>query len=132
VVYVEIMASLIPEIRSSRPLVLNVVVFSTASVQTVEYLRSIKQNCRSRNIMITKRNLLRGLFAAPAIVAVQNIMPIKLFVPDPIIMPYKGKAIFDAGIFYAPYIPVEIVRVRVDETLLKLRPEFLEYKVVSI
>jgi len=59
--------------------------------------------------MITKRNLLRGLFAAPAIVAVENIMPIKLIVPDPIIMPYKGIERLFAGVFYAPYIPLIIV-----------------------
>jgi len=81
--------------------------------------------------MITRRNLLRGLFAAPAIVAVENIMPIKLIVPDPIIMPYKGKEIFEAGIFYAPYLPLKIVRAKVDESIYKLSPEFLDYKVVS-
>src|SRR5215212_5400681 len=32
-------------------------------------------------IDLTRRSLLRGLFAAPAIVAVNNIMPVKLWVP---------------------------------------------------
>ncbi len=34
-------------------------------------------------IDLTRRSLLRGLFAAPAVVAVQNIMPVKLWVPPP-------------------------------------------------
>jgi hypothetical protein len=34
--------------------------------------------------LLTRRSLLRGLFAAPAIVAVGNIMPVKLWRPEPI------------------------------------------------
>jgi hypothetical protein len=33
-------------------------------------------------MLLTRRSLLRGLVAAPAVVAVQNIMPVRLFVPD--------------------------------------------------
>jgi translation initiation factor IF-2 len=51
---VEITASLIPETRSSRLLVLNVVVFSIVSVQTVESLKKVKHSYLSRYIMAHK------------------------------------------------------------------------------
>jgi hypothetical protein len=36
-------------------------------------------------MLVTRRSLLRGLVAAPAVVAVQNIMPVRLFVAEPIV-----------------------------------------------
>lgn len=60
--------------------------------------------------MISKRNLLRGLFAAPAIIAIDRLMPVKLIVPHiPIFTKYKGIVRFDAAIYYCPYIPIKIL-----------------------
>ena len=56
-------------------------------------------------MLIARRNVLRGLFAMPAIVAIDHIMPIKVDKPY-IILPYRGKVIFDEAFYYAPYIPV--------------------------
>jgi hypothetical protein len=74
------------------------------------------------DMLITKRNLLRGMFAMPAIVMIDNIMPVKLFdipkrpeytlVPESVwIAPYKGKVLYDEAFYYAPYIPVTKTKV---------------------
>jgi hypothetical protein len=39
-------------------------------------------------IMLHRRSLLRGLFAAPAVVAVSSLMPIRGIVMDTLILPY--------------------------------------------
>lgn len=56
----------------------------------------------------SRRGFLTGLtalFVAPAIVKVENIMPVKIIKPDDLI-PYKGIHVFDAGFFYCPYVPL--------------------------
>jgi hypothetical protein len=58
--------------------------------------------------LITRRSIVRGMFAMPAIVAFDNIMPIKVWAEPPIILPYKGISAFEAGMFYCPYIPLEM------------------------
>lgn len=58
--------------------------------------------------MINRRNFLRGMFAAPAIVAVESIMPIKI-IKSPLIATYEGFTSFDSGIFYCPYVPLQMV-----------------------
>jgi hypothetical protein len=40
--------------------------------------------------MIHRRSFLRGLIAAPAIVAAHNIMPVKLLVPDAVHFDFRG------------------------------------------
>lgn len=58
-------------------------------------------------MIITRRNVMRGLFATPAIVAFDNIMPVKLFdIPKENVVWYKGKVTFDAAFVYCPYIPL--------------------------
>lgn len=84
--------------------------------------------------ILTRRNVLRGMFAMPAIVAFDHIMPVKLFVPPPVrkfiieieaindegktiifagykmvsehiwTAPFKGKSQEEAGIFYQPEV----------------------------
>ena len=58
-------------------------------------------------MLITRRSLLRGLVAAPAIIAIDRLMPVKVW-EDPILTMYRGKAIMDAASYYAPYIPFKI------------------------
>jgi hypothetical protein len=58
--------------------------------------------------LIARRKFLTGLIAAPLVVSYQNIMPVKLFVPDVPdigILGYKGKSVHEVGLFYCPYVP---------------------------
>ena len=60
--------------------------------------------------ILTRRNILRGMFAAPAIIAIDNLMPVKAYSfinPDPNVVLYKGIQKLDHAIFYCPYIPLE-------------------------
>lgn len=60
--------------------------------------------------MISKRNLLRGLFATPAIIAIDRLMPIKLIVPhNPLLARYKGMVVSESAFYYCPYIPLKVV-----------------------
>lgn len=56
--------------------------------------------------MITRRNLLRGLVVAPAIIAIDRLMPLSFERRSSLILPYKGKQLFDVGAFYCPYVPI--------------------------
>ena len=56
--------------------------------------------------LITRRSLVRGMFAMPAIVAFDNIMPVKVWAePHPRIIIPKIKMI-EVSAFYCPYIPL--------------------------
>jgi hypothetical protein len=55
---------------------------------------------------LSRRTFIGGLFA-PAVVSATSIMPVKLFDPGYTKLWYKGKQGLDAGIYYAPYIPLE-------------------------
>lgn len=64
--------------------------------------------------ILTRRNVLRGMFAAPAIIAIDNLMPVKAYAfvnRDPNIVWYKGKTVFDSAFYYCPYVPLEKTRV---------------------
>lgn len=59
--------------------------------------------------ILTRRNILRGMFAAPAIIAIDNLMPVKAYSfvsRDPNAIRYKGIQQSDAAFFYCPYIPL--------------------------
>lgn len=60
--------------------------------------------------ILTRRNILRGMFAAPAIIAIDNLMPVKAYAklikPDGTLW-YKGKVTFDSAFYYCPYIAME-------------------------
>lgn len=70
--------------------------------------------------IITRRNILRGMFAAPAIIAIDNLMPVKAYAKliKPDLAGYKvvcdlqqvpgAKSFyFESTIYYCPYIPME-------------------------
>lgn len=60
--------------------------------------------------ILTRRNILRGMFAAPAIIAIDNLMPVKAYSfinPDPNVVLYKGIQGIDSAFVYCPYIPLE-------------------------
>lgn len=95
--------------------------------------------------IITRRNILRGMFAAPAIIAIDNLMPVKayakliqcdisdfkvvcdlpqvpggksdcVYVPESIwIAPYKGEETYSIALVYSPYIPLETKWVDIPE-----------------
>jgi len=59
------------------------------------------------------------MFAAPAIIAIDRLMPVKAFAepiflspmfktPYGIIAPYKGGNVLDVAFFYCPYIPLQV------------------------
>jgi hypothetical protein len=50
-----------------------------------------------------RRNFLRGLVAAPAVILTNHLMPVRLFDPNPFVLRYKGWVQMDAGLYYAPY-----------------------------
>lgn len=55
---------------------------------------------------MNRRKFLFGagaVVAAPAIIKIQNLMPVKTWVE----VGYKGVTGFDAGFFYCPYIPLQ-------------------------
>lgn len=62
-------------------------------------------------MIITRRNALRGLFAAPAIIAIDRLMPVKAYAaiikPNPNVLWYNGKVTFDEAFYYCPYRPVD-------------------------
>jgi len=59
------------------------------------------------NVMIlSRRKILTGLLAAPAVIAVHKLMPVKFIdFHDPRLVRYKGASNFDGGLFYCPNIP---------------------------
>jgi len=73
---------------------------------------------------LPRRSFLRGLFAAPAIVAYHNIMPVKLFRPDYV------DVVLDMGLFDGRWVPryeLEMVRMR-DLLLPGLKDLVAEYR----
>lgn len=56
--------------------------------------------------ILTRRNILRGMFAAPAIIAIDNLMPVKAYaklIKSDGTLWYNGKQTMDAGLYYCPY-----------------------------
>lgn len=62
------------------------------------------------------------MFAAPAIIAIDRLMPVKSYAS--IIAPYKGKAAIDAAMFYCPYMPLELEIVKVTANSRKIGAEW--------
>lgn len=48
-----------------------------------------------------------SLLAAPAIVRATSLMPVRQIV-NPLLAPYRGKQLLDAGFFYCPYVPLQM------------------------
>ena len=57
--------------------------------------------------ILTRRNILRGMFAAPAIIAIDNLMPVKAYASLIKPVSYKVKITHDESFFYCPYMPLE-------------------------
>ena len=76
--------------------------------------------------ILTRRNILRGMFAAPAIIAIDRLMPVKAYAsiikPDPNVVWYKGVQTFDSALCYCPYIP--LVKTRVTAKSRKIGAEW--------
>jgi len=61
---------------------------------------------------LNRRKFLFGasaVVAAPAIAKIQNLMPVKVM-EDYTLAGYKGVTGYDAGLFYCPYIPLQVMR----------------------
>ena len=57
--------------------------------------------------------ILGGLVAAPAVIAIDKLMPVRSYVTPVrsyVTMGYKGSSTFEIGLFYCPYIPLQMVR----------------------
>ena len=78
------------------------------------------------DMLIQRRNLLRGLFAAPAIIAIDRLMPVRAIVEakNSLLVGYKGAPIFDAGLFYCPYIPLQTASVIDNETPIMFKTRY--------
>lgn len=55
--------------------------------------------------MLSRRSILRGLLAAPAIIAVERLMPVKLFVDDP----WKHIFVANGNVYVDGYASTELV-----------------------
>ncbi len=78
-------------------------------------------------IIQSRRKFLTGLatlVAAPAIVKVSSLMPVR---PD-YLMPYKGMELFDAGVFYCPYVPLSIVNTWASNEIIDYKSRRLSFK----
>lgn len=59
---------------------------------------------------MNRRSFLRGLLGIPAVALVSKIPIVEASPLSDLILPYKGKTAFDAGVFYCPYVPLQGVR----------------------
>jgi hypothetical protein len=58
---------------------------------------------------ITRRSLFRKSFGVVTGVVVSSIVPLRAIAePESVVLPYRGRATFDAGLFYCPYIPLQM------------------------
>ena len=59
---------------------------------------------------MNRRSFLRGLLGIPAVALVSKIPIIEASPLSDMVLPYKGKTAFDAGVFYCPYVPLQMCR----------------------
>lgn len=81
-------------------------------------------------IIQSRRKFLTGLttfIAAPAIIKVSSLMPVRSVQPD-LLMPYKGMELFDAGVFYCPYVPLYIVKNWASKEIIAYKSRRLSFK----
>jgi len=81
-------------------------------------------------IIQSRRKFLTGLatlVAAPAIVKVSSLMPVRSVQPD-LLMPYKGMVIDDVAGFYCPYVPLSIVKNWASNEIITYKSRRLSFK----
>ena len=84
----------------------------------------------NRQPNVNRRSFLRGLIAAPAVVAASSLMPISSI--DYILAGYRRKNPLEIGAFYCPYIPLQYYRIDKREFEDVHKTEFVtRYGVVS-